>query len=349
MKTLSLAFLLLTLSLGFTQEMASLSGEVLNPIGEKVYLRNFVQKDGRWAPNYFDSCQLNNGKFTLNAKLDSLTAVQFWDGNEVAFLYMKPGENLTMSVNTKYFDETLRFNGDGADRNQMWQQIFMIAELMQQKNSMAIFAYQKQDEKDTTELFAKVDQMDSTFIDFLKDQQSRFPDSKTYLENKIKSTSMSSERLKNSIRKGIKMEVLKEELKGQLFIDFAGVSLDGKDSKLSDYYGDIIVLDFWATWCGPCKAQFPDMHKLEKQYEGKVTFLSVAVSCKKKDWKKMAKEEGFKYNIYLEKEEFKKLSEAYIIATIPRYIILDAQGNIINLTAARPSGELSTQLDDLLN
>ncbi|MEZ4923415.1 MAG: TlpA disulfide reductase family protein [Crocinitomicaceae bacterium] len=118
--------------------------------------------------------------------------------------------------------------------------------------------------------------------------------------------------------------------------------------KVSDFYGKITVLDFWATWCGPCKAEFPGLHELEKKYDGKVTFLGIASFCKKEDWEKMAKEEGFHNSIYIEKDDMDPVSSKYAIQTIPRYIILDADGKVINLEAQRPSSGLENQLIELL-
>lgn len=348
MKTLTLLSLLILSSIGFSQQTATVTGKVDNPTGDKVYIRHWVKGERRWTPEYLDSCVLKDGNFELKVEIDSLTEMQLYDGNEMAFLFMKPGENLNLTFNTMYFDETTQFSGDGAARHEMWKQLYLIGEQVQMLTGMAIKDYNNNDNKDTTTLFKKIYSLDSAHLAMINYQKSKFPEMEVYLDNKIKGVEFGQNRIKMNIRKEIQMDILQEEVEGKAFLDFAGINLDGKDSKLSDYYGNIIVLDFWATWCGPCKAQFPDMHKLEKEYEGKVTFLSVAVSCKEKDWKKMAKAEGFKYNIYLNKEQFQELSEAYMIATIPRYMILDAQGNLLNFNAARPSGDLSAQLDELL-
>lgn len=50
-------------------------------------------------------------------------------------------------------------------------------------------------------------------------------------------------------------------------IDFALTNLEGKTIKLSDYKGKMVVLDFWATWCGPCRASFPKMQELVTKYK----------------------------------------------------------------------------------
>ena len=58
-----------------------------------------------------------------------------------------------------------------------------------------------------------------------------------------------------------------EGLKYKKAIDFSGVNLNGDSISLSDFKGKIIVVDFWATWCVPCKEEFPTYKKLEEKYK----------------------------------------------------------------------------------
>ena len=89
--------------------------------------------------------------------------------------------------------------------------------------------------------------------------------------------------------------------------------------------------------------------EIEKEFHGKVDFLSVGVWCKENDWREMAPTFGFDLNLFLEKEEADKLRDTYALRFIPRYMILDAEGKILSVSASRPSTNLREQLNGLLD
>lgn len=64
---------------------------------------------------------------------------------------------------------------------------------------------------------------------------------------------------------------------GRMAPDFSLLTLDGREMRLSDYRGHLVFLNFWATWCGPCKVEMPAMEKLYREFRPK-GFAVVAVS-----------------------------------------------------------------------
>ena len=118
--------------------------------------------------------------------------------------------------------------------------------------------------------------------------------------------------------------------------------------SLSDFKGKVVVVDVWATWCGPCKAEIPHLKKLEKEFEGRddIVFLGVSVDkAKDKDkWLKMIDEQQMA-GIHLFADGFSQIAESYQITGIPRFMVFDKQGNIVSTNAPRPS---NPQLKTLL-
>ncbi len=91
-------------------------------------------------------------------------------------------------------------------------------------------------------------------------------------------------------------------VKGQAAPDFELTSLDGRKIKLSDYKGKAVVLNFWATWCAPCKIEIPWFVELQKQYGPQgMEIVGVAMDENPKPEKigAFAKEEGINYTVLI--------------------------------------------------
>ena len=108
----------------------------------------------------------------------------------------------------------------------------------------------------------------------------------------------------------------------------------------------------WATWCGPCLAEIPSLKKVEKTYHDKnIEFVSLSID-KKKDhdkWKKMVTEKELGgIQLIADNDSSSKFVQDYQIMGIPRFILIDPQGNIVNSNAPRPSDKkLITLFDEL--
>ncbi len=117
----------------------------------------------------------------------------------------------------------------------------------------------------------------------------------------------------------------------QIAPDFKLKTLDGKEVKLSDYRGKKVILNFWATWCPPCKEEIPQMEKYYKKQakEDHVEILAVNLTKADKDKKyiqEFAKSYDITYPILLDEEG--KQQEQYEIVTIPTTYFIDAKGKI---------------------
>jgi len=122
-------------------------------------------------------------------------------------------------------------------------------------------------------------------------------------------------------------------------IDFTLTNLHGKKIKLSDYKGKMVVLDFWATWCGPCRSSFPKMQELVTKYKNdNIEFFFINTwerdsnSEIKKSVSKFIKENNYSFNVLFDFED--KIVTNYKIKGIPTKIVIDKEGNIISINSS---------------
>lgn len=113
--------------------------------------------------------------------------------------------------------------------------------------------------------------------------------------------------------------------------------IDGNTVKLQDLKGKYIYIDVWATWCGPCRAEIPFLKKLEEEFKGKnIHFVSISMDGSRQDWKKMVESEKLG-GIQLWGGPNAQIAIDYKINGIPRFILLDKEGKVIDNNMSRPS------------
>lgn len=127
---------------------------------------------------------------------------------------------------------------------------------------------------------------------------------------------------------------------GKPVIDFTYPDRNGKQVSLSDFKGKVVVVDVWATWCTPCKAEIPHLKKLEKEFEGNndIVFIGVSVdkAKDKEKWLKMLDDMQM-VGVQLFADGFSKIAQDYNITAIPRFMVFDKKGNIVSTNSPRPS------------
>lgn len=112
--------------------------------------------------------------------------------------------------------------------------------------------------------------------------------------------------------------------------DFTVTNYDGEEVKLSDYFGKPVVLNFWASWCPPCKAEMPDFEEAYKNHT-EVQFLMVNMTDGSRETVETAKEhvesQGYSFTVLFDTEY--SAAYAYYVNSLPATYFIDAEGNLI--------------------
>ncbi len=287
-----------------------------------------------------------DGSFSDTLKVINEGVHKFNDGENTVLIHIKNGDVLNVEYDYTKLDSTIQFSGIGFE------------------TSKYINERKKIDKKEgirQVKSFYKLSPNEfSTKIKRIENELSNL------LELDIDSTLKSNEIKRNAqffgyLRKNYAKEHglltrLKKGTKSPIFTNYE--SIDGKKFSLEDFKGKYIYIDVWATWCGPCKREIPHLKALIKEYANQdVAFVSISVdngrgykndaAKAKKAWRKMIKDKNMKgVQLYADKAWNSDFIKAFGIRSIPRFILIDDKGNIVDPNAPRPS---NLEIKNLLN
>lgn len=322
MKKIIYAFAIALIAIACKNEpknYVELSGKITNQNSDSLLVVNpqikfkkviKVNKDG----SFKDTLKVTDGDFFL------------FDGTKGTSVYLKNGYNLNVTLDAADFDSSLKFTGKGSEENN-----FLVEALKLNKQSFDPSILDL-DEKAFNEKLDNFDTKLNGLLDNTKGLDSAF----------IATQKLNFERSKSSIKNFYNQR--KESLKGlekgspsPKFVDYENYA--GGTMSLDDLKGKYVYIDLWATWCGPCKKEIPFLKEVEKAYHDKnIAFVSISIDSPKayQKWKDMVKDKELG-GIQLYAKGDQKFTDAYKVRGIPRFILLDTEGNIINADAPRPS------------
>ncbi len=292
-----------------------ITGQITNPNGDKITIykgREIVKEipldeNGKFA----DTLRIAEGKYVFN------------NGNEIAYIYVAKGEHFNLTLDTKEFDESLKFTGLGADANTYFRKETLL------QNELDFDALMGGDKANFD---AGLKDYRAKYLKLLENAKGL--DSLTIVEQ-TKNVEMLTTQLTGMFAAKQKMKAMA----GKPSAPFNFDNHKGGKTSLADLKGKYVYIDVWATWCSPCKKEIPFLQALEKEYHGKnIAFVSISVDQKKEAWTKMVADKKLG-GIQLHYGGDRSFSEAFAINGIPRFILLDDEGNIVDADAPRPSSD----------
>ena len=290
-------------------------------------------------------------KDTLNVKEAGYYTLAI-NGSNVGFTFLRNGYDVQLTAEKNTFFETAIFTGKGANTIN-----YAIAQNKLGRSfgdPRGMFALEK-------DLFSeKINTMKSSF-DSLKEAfvaidtmliRTNDQRNKEFFSMLEKNYERQHEIAKQQQEAQLKLQKGKPSPKFNNYVNYKG----GKTS-LDNLKGTYVYIDIWATWCNPCIAEIPALKKLEKKYHSKnIQFVSISIDDQRtagswekaaSKWRAMVKDKNLT-GIQLHAGQDQQFVQEYLVTGIPRFLLVDPEGNIVNSNAPRPSNPaLETLFNEL--
>lgn len=133
--------------------------------------------------------------------------------------------------------------------------------------------------------------------------------------------------------------------KGEKYMDIELTDVDGKTVRLADYVkpGEYTMLEFWASWCGPCRGEIPHLRHVHEVYGDAFNLVSISIDEREKDWKKALKEERMNWTQLNDRKGMQgPVITKYKVYGVPYSLILDGEGRVV------AGGVRGSELDNIL-
>ena len=311
-------------------DQISISGIIKNAINDSL----FIVKDG--SDDVLSTILLNsNGTFIDTLNLDK-GMYEAGIGDEHFYLYLNKGFSIYLKMNYDEFDESLRFNGVGAQENNSIATCILKNESIlhdllgnRKLDSISLSNRLQNYEEEMTKILAN-SQIDDSLI--IAQQEEAFQTNIIIIKQESSNHKLIT------------------KLIGQKSPSFNYKSSTGKHVSLEDFKANYVYIDVWATWCGPCIQEIPYLETIQEKYHDKnIKFISISIDDQKnmKDWLLMVSDMELKgIQVIADNAFYSEFIRGYYIQGIPRFILLDKEGKIINPNAPRPS---NTELVEILN
>ena len=333
-----------------------LSGEIKDPKEKIVYLF-YTNKNGS---NVQDSFWLQNGRFSFKGSISEPTfamlrtstkVVEVGTDKNIAELFLEPG-NMTANLVYDHFEEMLL---TGSKTNDEYTAQNKKHRFINEKYKDSL--YERHSSLSEEYIFNHRDSYLSAYK--LSAYRGRWP----YNSVRYLYTRLDAKIRESSYGREVKafLDGLDANSEGSKAKDFIAKEVKGKDLKLSDFKGKYVLLDFWGSWCVPCRESSPHLIDLYKKYSEKgFTVIGIATEYEKTDkkWKDAIQKDGtgIWYNVLSDPlpgspgEFTKKIAGMFSVHVFPTKILVDPCGYIIGrFRGTDDDVELDKQLKEIFN
>lgn len=141
-----------------------------------------------------------------------------------------------------------------------------------------------------------------------------------------------------------------QNISGQTAKDFKVIDIAGKEVSLSDFKGKPVVVNFWASWCPPCKEEMPYYNEVYKELGDEVVFMMVDLVDGSRETVDTAKDfirdNGYDFPVYFDTDQ--EAAIAYGIYSIPTSIFIDAEGKVVkSITGSMSKADLLEEIENI--
>ncbi len=337
----------------------TVSGEIKNVPDQQIFLDQlyFSQKN----PEILDTAQIKNGKFELSAVAaeEGLYRIRL-EKQESGFIFINDKSNISLTADMN--DQSIEGSKFNSPANAKFKNLLInissksdqMSKLSQKLDSLekiagsdSIIALEKQKLSDLGESFVSyitkfIDTTSDPVVamfalgytrivdpsrlkDIVPGMQKRFPDHQGVASIVIQYNQMMAQQAQQEAIKNKTPQI------GSIAPDFTLNDVNGKPVSLSKLKGKYVLVDFWASWCGPCRSESPYLVAAHNKFKNKnFTILGVSLDDNKNDWLEAIKEDKFDW---LQVSDLKGMDspvgDLYGFSAIPFNVLIDPQGKII--------------------
>ncbi len=359
----------------------TINGNLQNAEGKTIYLST-----GDFGATEIDSTTITNGKFAFKGEMDSpfksgtliLGSLTDYRSAKTWLLAIEPGAILVNGDANQEKDVVVKAGKVQEELERMWQEMSVFEKPLNQLND-ALYAQQTKEGRDS------VSKLMEPYRKQYQEYMSNYMNTRTnsyyatqFLRGAMGDMSYEEikaiwDKLSPDVQKyGVSSKNVKTELEtlakvrpGKPAPDFTANDINGKPFTLSSLKGKVVIIDFWASWCGPCRKSNPHMRELYAKYHKKgldMVYVSDDDSNPAK-WKAAVEKDqligdGFyhvlrglkitdpvKYTM----DRTNDISDKYAIHYLPTKYLIDKKGNIVCKINEGEDAKLDAQIEQLLN